>query len=67
MSRVKRMREDSGFHGRLDGAPIVGSKTTSPREGRQAADSAMSFRVLRNNPLNRLHFLPNFLQMALVC
>src|SRR5215472_2184102 len=29
-------------------------------EGRQAADSAMSFRMLPNNPLNRLHFPPNF-------
>jgi len=26
-----------------------------------AGDSAMSFRMLSNNPLNSLHFAPNFL------
>jgi len=35
--------------------------------GRQAEDSAMSFHMLRGNPLNPLHFPPNFLKMALVC
>ena len=27
----------------------------------------MSFRMLGGNPLNPLHFSPNFLKMALVC
>ena len=49
--------------------------STRTREGTEisdyagclAEDSAMSFRMLRGNPLNPLHFPPNFLKMALVC
>ena len=48
--------------------------STRTREGTEisdyagclAEDSAMSFRMLRGNPLNPLHFPPNFLKMALV-
>jgi hypothetical protein len=62
--RVKRARFRFTRH---DSTRTREGTEISDYAGRQAEDSAMSFRMLRGNPLNPLHFPPNFLKMALAC